>query len=112
MADESVMRTRTLRTLLKKGFAFVRFVRLHTRPANVRELCSFRSLSSPCSLDGRYCRPRSIVWAEALVPAALADGRLTVAALREGFPATRALVWSGAVAEGAVQIELLPGRRA
>jgi len=47
-----------------------------------------------------------------LVAAAPADGRLTVTDLRNGVPVTRALVGRGAVAEGAVQIEVIPGTRA
>ena len=55
------------------------------------------------------CRRRWDHAAAEFVTQALADGRLTITDLRNGVPATRALVWRGAVAEGAVQIELLPG---
>ena len=66
-----------------------------------------KGIPSACAPD-----PPTRCFGPSLGAAALADGRLTVTYLRNGVPATRALVGRGAVAEGAVQIELLPGRRA
>jgi hypothetical protein len=47
MADKSVTRTRTLRTLLREGFAFVRFVRLQTRQRTFANFVRFVRLVPP-----------------------------------------------------------------
>jgi hypothetical protein len=63
--------------------------------------CDVRRPSTPRETGAkRYsfsARPVAADWMlhRRLVAAALADGRLTVAVLREGFPATRALVGRG-----------------
>ena len=52
MADDSMTRTRTLRTLLRKGFAFVRFVRLHTCQRTFANFVRFVRLVRP--IEGEH----------------------------------------------------------
>jgi hypothetical protein len=90
-----------------------------TRETAIARAECYGKIFTPWKTGGKaqvFCRPglppRLGSCGRRFVTQALTDGRLTSPIFGMGVPVTRALVWRGAVVEGAVQIEVLPGRRA